>query len=178
MRFISRISAFKIEVLGQKRQQVGDEIIITEPSTIAEFRQEAIHPWEEKAARESFQFLGVTEEDPHSGIPVDPIGRVSVFDTQEAQKRFGWSDEKRDLVEKNLITAQLSNSQDFILVNKPPLEKPWPSYETTHHAKIASMVEELGLDKAEVIEYEKENKNRPSVIEALEGIEDPTVVSA
>lgn len=177
MRFISRISALRIEAIGQKWDTLANgQIRELAPPTWAEFHQEALFPWEEKAAR-GFHFTGTTEEDANSGIPVDPIGRVSVFDTIRAQERFNWSDKHREQVEENLLKASQTNN-DFMMVPKPALEKPWPSYDETHHSKIAGMVEEFGLNKNEVLAYELENKNRPSVIEALEGIEDPTVVSA
>lgn len=178
MRFISKISALRIEAIGQKWDTLANgQVRELAPSTWAEFRQEPLFPWEERAARAGFVFTGYVEEDHVSEIKVDPITRCSVFDSDIAAERYGWTPEQKKQVEENMLKASQTNP-DFMFIPKPALEKPWPSYDETHHSKVASMVEEFGLDKNEVLAYERETKNRPSVIEALENIEDPTIVPA
>lgn len=94
--------------------------------------------------------------------------RIGVFDTVEEQSRKGWSDEERELVERFMQTKP-NYGQDFVEV--VPVEKevtkPWPSYSSTHHFKIPTLAAELGLID-EALAYEKANKNRSGVIEALE----------
>ena len=96
--------------------------------------------------------------------PESPMHRIGLFDT-EAQ---GWDDETREKVEKWML-AKPNFGSDFVQVKTAEqlIEKPWPSYNSTHHFKIASLAAELGLVE-EALAYERANKNRQGVIDALE----------
>lgn len=101
------------------------------------------------------------------GVTLQPIAeRIGSFDTEEAQKRKGWSDELRLQVEKWML-AKANYGIDFVEVQKIASALPWPHYDKTHHAKIALFAAELGLID-EALEYERANRNRKGVIAALE----------
>lgn len=99
------------------------------------------------------------------GITLQPLGeRIGVFDTTEC----GWDDDVREKVEQWML-AKPNYGRDFVEC-KPVVKeiaKPWPSYNSTHHFKIPTLAAELGLLE-ETIAYEKANKNRSGVVEALE----------
>lgn len=82
---------------------------------------------------------------------------------QQAEKK-GWSDDERALVEKKLLAFQ--KPTDHWLLSKPAAGKPWPTYDTTAANGIAALAEQLGL-VTEALAYERENKNRKTVLEAL-----------
>ena len=101
------------------------------------------------------------------GITLQPVAeRIGMFDTLEAQKQNGWSDELREKVEKWML-AKSNYGTDFTEVEVVPAEAPWPSYDKTHHSKVASLAAELGLVDGALV-YERSNKNRKGIIEALE----------
>lgn len=186
MRFISKFQRPRVEAIGQKWDTLANgQTRELEQGITAEFQQTPLYPWEEKAARERFIFTGTTEEDPHSGIRVDPIHRVSVFDTEVAQQANDWPDSVRKQVEQNLLKAIGTPDRpgplayDFMMVEKPASAKPWPTYDDfTAPSKIVEFIQTSGIDVADVIAYEQDNKNRASVLKALQEIESPTVVSA
>ena len=73
-----------------------------------------------------------------------------------------------DKVEERLLAHQ--RLDDHILAEKPKVAAPWPSYDSEKPATIAQKVKDLGFDPEAVISYERENKARSSVIEALEAL--------
>ncbi len=111
----------------------------------------------------------------HEGLPLDnntnqlvsPRHRLSGFDTEQAQKEQGWTDEERELVEKTLRASD-RNGIDFIELSPEAVGKPWANYEETPVAKIAGLVRDLGLTYTEVLAYEKQTLNRDSVILILQ----------
>ena len=103
------------------------------------------------------------------GYTPEPLAlRIGVFDTMEEQRRQGWTDDERETVE-TFMQAKQNYGQDFVEF-KPVekiIEKPWPSYNNTHHFKVAELAAELGLLE-EALAYEQANKARAGVIEKLE----------
>lgn len=110
----------------------------------------------------------------HKGLPIDrdteehlsPRSRISGFDTVLAQNEFDWTDEEREIVEQKLLTSEHLGS-DHIELKPEPAALPWPTYNTDDAETIAIIAKTIGLvDQA--LRYERENANRPEVIEALE----------
>jgi len=185
LRFISKYAAYKISAIpsvdhygtGQPKKR----------GVVCEFKLDYLHPWEIDAARSTFQFRGVAAAGP-IGSPiikhVDPIGRVSVYDTEEAEANgeYQAAGVSREDVERALLSKH-SLGRDFILVEKPAVPAPWPAYDklTTSRGRdlswvveqIVSRVQDLGVDPISVIEYERANRNRPEVIDALRKIGQP-----
>ena len=100
--------------------------------------------------------------------PANPVehGRIGVWDSVEWQAEFGASDDDRIGAEQLLLNSS-RNGIDYFVVEAVKVQKPWPSYDDTHHNKIASLASELGL-VTEALAYEQDNKQRASVIEQLE----------
>lgn len=89
------------------------------------------------------------------------------FDLDAAQEQNGWSDEETELVQKVLL-AQCKKAPGDVWVHETAKPSaPWPTYDMTHHNKVASLAEELGL-LDEAIAYESATKNRESVIAQLQ----------
>jgi hypothetical protein len=93
--------------------------------------------------------------------------RGHYFDTEAWQRDGDWTDEDREQVERHLL-GKCETVPEWISVHSdPPAVAPWPTYDSTHHNAVAGLSEQLGLvDQALV--YERQNKNRDSVIEQLE----------
>lgn len=119
----------------------------------------ALARWEEK------EFTGRWLD--ADGVTLQPIiERIGMYDTDEAAKAEGWTPEVKETVE-NWMLRKENFGIDYALVEKVPAKAPWVSYDRMHHNKIAAFAEEAG-QLPEALEYERETKNRPSVIADLE----------
>lgn len=108
----------------------------------------------------------VLEED---RVTLDPVDwRISAYDTEIEAQNKGWDDETREKVEA-YVSGHKAYGISFVKMEPVIREiaKPWPSYNSTHHFKVAGLAEELGLLE-EALAYERANKARDGVIEALE----------
>ena len=117
--------------------------------------------------------------------PIDPINRLSVYDTDFNADQLGWNPELKKRVEDSLLSRQ---GIDFILAEAPVVPPPWPNYDrlVTGHGrsieivarKIVERVEEDGYDVDLVIAYERANANRDEVIVALEKFREKQEIDA
>lgn len=96
---------------------------------------------------------------------VDISGHCFDLDAQGEQK--GWTDEEKEYVANRLLRATTTAPGEIQLYSKAPAAKPWPKYDEAHHNQIPVLADQLGL-VAESLVYERENKNRESVIAKLE----------
>lgn len=102
-------------------------------------------------------------------ITLQPLAeRIGVFDTEIAAQNNGWSDEEKQMVEE-WIQRHPALGREFVecIPVVKVIEKPWPSYNSIHHFKVAKTAIELGLAE-QTLAYEKANKNRQNIIDALE----------
>lgn len=172
MRFVSCYANLG---LGTARKEkyvlaVDGQRDIAQESLPVQFGREYLNEEDIKFALDFFpakRFTGqLTELD---GYTPEPLAlRIGVYDTEVEQEKQGWSNEERELVE-TFIQKKPNFNHDFV-EHKPAvkvIEKPWPSYNNTHHFKVADLAAELGLLE-EALAYEQANKNRPGVIEKLE----------
>lgn len=181
MRFISKYPGFKVTAIPGE-----DDLFTGRPKRlpiIAKFKPGFLYAWEVDAARRHFKFNGLTQigEPGAAGDIIDPSIRVSYYDTLEAQREEGWSDEFREQVEQGLLSNPFHGSE-FLMVEQPELPAPWPKYdELVAHGrrtsemvaeKIAETVRDLGLDPEEVIAYERANRNREEVVNAILGVQE------
>lgn len=117
----------------------------------------------------AFRFTGLPE-DRDTNEHISPRGRISGFDTEQAQKDLDWTDQDREIVE-----AALRNSyaigDEFVEITQQPAEKPWPKYDETPVEAILQIAVSIGADLEEVARYESENANREEVLAALSGVE-------
>ncbi len=143
--------------------------VITKPTLKAVFTNDTTQ-YERDIAKKTFKFNGLPRDE-FTDMPVDPDYRISGFDTTTQ----GWDDETREKAEK-LLLEHPNNGSDFIIVEAPERPAPWKGYDTiTSVKKILELVTDTGSDAEEVLSYERENKNRPQVVEALELVVNPPV---
>lgn len=161
MRFISPYPGFRIVVKHQDIEILasGQPRVLKDGFT-AEFRITDVTDWERDFARKNFAFRGtVTDE---GGRDIDPTNsRVSSFDTSTIN-----NDSLRKEVEQILL-SHVDQGRDFYHVEAPKVAPPWPTYDKVPAAKIAAKVAEDGYDVEAVLAYERANKNRDSVLDAL-----------
>lgn len=95
--------------------------------------------------------------------------RGGFFDSAEAQKTHGWSDDERETVDtvlRRICRERPDYVQEVVAVHVPaPL--PWATYGQSDAVEAAEFAVKLGL-VPETLRFERENLNRPVVIEALE----------
>lgn len=92
--------------------------------------------------------------------------RGHYFDSVVAQEQNGWTDEERELVEKQLILTSNRWPEAVQVVQRAAAVAPWPTYDSMHHSKIVQFAVDLGLVEQALV-YEQENKNRESVVAGL-----------
>lgn len=117
-------------------------------------------------AKSSFKFRGLPIWE--NGQEVDPIYRISVFDSEVAKLQLGWTDD-----EEALVVDALRNhgpiGQMYVERVPVPAATPWNGYDELDDAeRIVDLAVGTNADIAAVIAYEKENQNRSYVVEALE----------
>jgi hypothetical protein len=153
--------------------------IITSPGLRAEFITGDTTEYEREIAKKTFKFNGlpVGEED---GLPVDPIYRISSWDSTMQQ----WDPKTQKKAEELLVKSPYNGSA-FIVVDEPKRPAPWKGSDSIRSVKkLIELVTETGSDAEEVLAYEIENKNRLEVVEALSVViggpieDDAVVVSA
>lgn len=171
MRFISSNRGLEIALRNPKITgftQTGDPIYDGNYLK-AEFQQGGVSPWEAELAIKTLLFKGMYEGE-------DPTERLSWFDTETAQLHYGWTDDEREFAEKRLLEIE----DNFMLVEQPKVPAPWHNYDTiTDPKRIVALIEDTGTSASEVLAYERENKNRIAVIDAVEALSAaPTVAGA
>ena len=116
-----------------------------------------------------FGFAGSEWRDGDGHVHVDITGHF--FDSEEAAKRLQWTDEERQMCEEKLLYMIESGQAgaDFWKFEATPAQLPWATYDKTHHNQIATIAKATG--SADIaLAYEKQNKNRPSVVKDLEAV--------
>lgn len=124
----------------------------------------------------------------HVGLPeqddreVSPRSRLAVFDTRQWQIDFQATDEE---VAKAISVLRDSSLYgiDFVEVTPKPADLPWRGYDETPEDKILELALATGTPIDDVLQYERENANRKSVVVQLElgeqsTDESPVVVQA
>lgn len=92
--------------------------------------------------------------------------RGHYFDSAQQAEEKGWSQDDHDTV-VHVLDKLCKQTPEYVWeVTLAKAEKPWPTYDETHHNQIPTLAVTLGL-VAESLLYEEQNKNRESVIEKL-----------
>lgn len=186
MRFIAKYAAyqtcFKRDIV---EEYASGGSSIRQPLWNCAFKPDRWLEHEAKAARAVFLNFGMPVE-PDGVTAIDPVYRFSVFDTEEYQAEHKddmvyppfkpFDDEMRVELEQWLLNhADYGNA--FIMVEAPRLEPPWPKYDEFRGVRgmptgqrVAERVLEDGYDILEVLAYERANKNRSDVVDALEAL--------
>jgi hypothetical protein len=107
------------------------------------------------------------------GLNEDPFSRVGTLDTDDEARNQNWSDEDKAFVEQALLNAP-SNGVEYVVCSAPKTARPWSTYDEfvgdEAVAKILYTVDLTGADPKAVLRYERENKDRTDVLDALEAL--------
>ena len=110
-------------------------------------------------------FHGMQQDESGKLLPIEI--RLSLFDSEIAARQNGWSDEDEALVVKTLRQSPNLGTH-FVEVVPTPTAKPWPGYDgVTDPEKVIEIVGQIDASLATVLQYEKENQNRPDFVKAL-----------
>lgn len=116
-------------------------------------------------AKSVFTFRGLAIYE--NGQPVEPTYRISVFDSELAQLKHGWTDEDTEIVVEALRNSG-PIGQMYVEVIPAAAEKPWNGYdELDDPARIVELALGINADLDQVMQYERENERRPEVLAAL-----------
>ena len=109
-----------------------------------------------------------TVEDPVTGATSTFADiRGFFYDLDEDAQKKGWTDDEKEAVRARLLRLSEEWPEAVQVHHAPQAAAPWPTYDSTHHSKIAILAGELGLVH-ETLAYERANKDRPAVIADLE----------
>lgn len=130
-------------------------------------RQESIRPlWAE------FGVFGAeyTYEDPitHS-TEIGSEFRGGYFNLDEQALEKGWDDREKEIVARHMLQMLPKAYCQFTLYQEAPAQAPWPTYDSTHHNQVPQIAQATGM-VAEALRYERQQKNRATVIEKLEDL--------
>ncbi len=180
MRCISPSRNYSIAVFGGKEQIVVDakgfatRLVIDEP-IIANFAGEGLLDWELEPALSKFNFSGIPEG-------VNPLTRISVFDTEAyVESRPEIEDDSvakqalLDKIDTRLRKLQGRFPNEFIIVEKPLTNRPWPTYDTDSTDEVLMIQTRIGISAEAIRLYELENQNREDIVSAMLALEEGAV---
>lgn len=159
--YVSDSSNFRINI--RKEETIftpkGD-VMGKRPRLFAQFQRGGMPDWAYDFVTRKLEFAGQSE-----GMPLSY--RTGVFDSHQAQKDYGWSDEDRRLVEEFLDANQGSN---FVRAEPPRLAAPWPAIEkvTVQGRRTLEVVadqlvktaSEIGVPVEDVAAYVRQEQGR------------------
>ena len=103
-----------------------------------------------------------------SGEEVGPFYRISVFDSEVARLQNGWTEDDEALVVKTLRESGPIGAM-YVEVVPAKADKPWNGYDELVDAeRVVELAVAINADLVSVAQYERENRNRPEVLAALD----------
>jgi hypothetical protein len=179
MRCLSPHSNYSIQVFEGQEQIMMDargfsQTITVKKPVVANFETSGLTEYELEAALMSFNFSGIPDG-------VNPLTRVAVFDTdlyieqqlaadEELDKEF--LNELRERMENRLRKLQARHPSEFIIVDPPAHEIPWPTYDEDSVEEILAARERFRFSPQAIRLYELENKGRTEIIEHMTALEE------
>lgn len=139
-----------------------------ERKLVAQFQRGGAPDWVVAEAQKRFDFKGRGDGEPLAML-------IGVFDSALARDAHKWSEDEHDTVVRHL--RDTVNPYWFV-AEQPKLPAPWPTYDKltvqgqrTAEKVAAKNVEtalEIGVSLADMIAYERQNRNDAKVIAAYE----------
>lgn len=168
MRFISKYGRFALLVRRHEQEAFANGAVrVIQQEVTAYFEPNRLRPLEREMAVAHWFFNGSMQEaDEATTYP--PDYRIGVFDSEEAQRDHQWSDEIRIEVEQKLI--ENADRYGNVLVVRSNVPAPWPRYDEysgTPQSLVRKLVED-GHSLDAVLTYERDNQNRPKVVDEIE----------
>lgn len=155
---------------------------VHQPRYVAQFRA-GVPDFVVEALRKKWPKMPVIH--PSVGSPDGPVpwhSVCSLWDSKEAQRVYGWTDEQREEFEQKLLKHPRYGIR-FIAVERQKAPLPWATYgkltvqgrRTIEHVveQIVDIVQKTGVDPQTVIRFEQENLNRPEVVAAMTDLQPP-----
>lgn len=165
MRAISPFSRYSIQIVEGVEQVVVDQrglatsVVLNKP-VIGDFEVSGLLDHEIEAALMRFNFSGLPEG-------VSPLTKLAVYDTEIAAKQGKWSEEFTKTVEDRLMELSEMHPGEFIVIDVPNHNRPWPSYDEDSVEEILAFQSRLRISPESVRLYEEENGERAVIIEAM-----------
>jgi hypothetical protein len=166
-RFVSPHRNFSLGIRDGKPAHLGPDgkMVPEQPELHAQFNPDWRTDIDLALAKSTFTFRGLAIYE--NGQEVNPAYRISVYDSELAKLRDGLSDE-----DEALIVEKLRNSgpigQMYVEVIPAAASKPWNGYDDLKDAdRIVELALAINADLERVVQYERENLNRPAVVDAL-----------
>ena len=181
-RFVSQHRNFSHGVRNAEPAHLGpDGVMVPEVTALAADFSPDLRTDEDIAfAKSRFNFRGMPIYE--SGKEVEPVYRISVFDSEVAKLQNRWTAADEALVIETLRGSNM-NGAAFAELVPEPASKPWNSYdEVSDPTRIVELALDIGADLEKVLQYEQENLNRPEVTAeikvAIAAADETIVVSA
>lgn len=170
-RFVARYGAFSVGIQDEIREfYATGKSKVLQRRIDANFQNRLVTDEDFAVALATFTFPGLPE-DFDTNTLVSPRYRVSVWDSEIAKRDEGFTDEEIELIISKL-REDPSYGYDFVEVDVPKKKAPFPTYDDLEDIEqIVAIVKGAGLSIDEVVEYEKENRNREDLIKALLGVD-------
>lgn len=163
-RFVSRYGNYSVGVQSLVKEHYGTgESKVLKPRIDAQFHNHLVTDEDFAVALSSFTFPGLPE-DFDTNAHISPRYRVSVWDSEVAQREEGWSDEQIDMM---IARLREGVGVDHIELVSAPSKAPFPAYDTLSVEEILQIVKLTSIDPESVVKYERENQNREELIERL-----------
>lgn len=135
---------------------------------VAQFVRGGAPAWAVEAAKERFNFRGRGDNEPIEMM-------IGVFDSAQAAKAHKWTEEEHDAVVVDLRDTQ---NPYWFIAEQPKVPPPWPTYDKLVAQgqrtwdKVAAQnietAETTGISIADMIAYERQNRNDERIIGAYE----------
>jgi hypothetical protein len=95
------------------------------------------------------------------------------YDTDVEASQNGWDADTKAMVERKLLAYCQREPSRCKHIEREAVSAapPWPTYDQADAKQAVALATQLGL-VAESLAYERENKDRPAVVEALEALVD------
>ena len=172
-RFVARFRNYSVGVQSEVLEHYGTgETKVLKKHVEASFRHGLLDDDAYAVALQSFKFGGLPE-DFDTNQNVRPRFRCTVWDSEYAKRVDGLTDEEVEMVVEKLRQTAGPNHVELV---KQKTREPFPNYDTFSEDEVLQLVDALRLDPAVVVEYERENQNRESLIGKLLAEEEETVV--
>lgn len=172
-RFVARYRAYSHGVREEIAEQFARGTRVIQRSLEAQFDPRGLTDFEKESALEQLHFHGLPK-DRDTDVNVSGMSRMSLFDSEAAQKHFRWTDEEHDLVVQTLRESDRLGL-DYIEVATPKRPAPWNGYDKlTDPEQIVELTIATETSVENVLAYERENENREDVIAALEEVLEPS----
>lgn len=170
MRCISPYPRYSIQVFeGKERVAIDDKSGVAysytiEKPVVANFQQGGLLDHEIEFALTKFNFSGLAEG-------VNPLTRIATFDTETYAMQNGLDEDGVAAIDQRLRHLAEQNPSEFIVIDQPAAEKPWPTYDEQSAEDVIFTRNLTDASPEKVRLYELEHEARQEVIDAMEALE-------